>query len=129
MSAQEVVSSTAGGVAGTIATAAIASGMQGLLAAYVWSALVGFGSGLVALLFIPPDPGIERTPARVFLLVAASAFLAGVFAPILTAFFMDYFQWTRTLDHTTLRIAAAAVIGGGVHVPSARRIFMSKVDK
>jgi len=119
-----LTSSTATGV--SAASAATFAGI--FLGMYPDAMLIGFVAGLVALLHVPPDP-TQRTPLRIFALVAGSAFLSGIFSPIAAAAAVGYFDWAKTIDHDTLRLAVSATIGGGVHLPWARKWFAGRADK
>lgn len=77
---------------------------------------VGLVSALVALLHITPPEGQARTPIRVFMLVASSGFLAGVFAPIALAGGVNYLPWISSAGDRAAHLAAAAVIGAAPHV-------------
>lgn len=77
---------------------------------------IGLVAALVALLHTNPTEGQERTPARVFLLVAASGFLAGVFVPIVVAGGTHYLPWLAGVADRPLQLAAAALIGAAPHL-------------
>jgi hypothetical protein len=77
---------------------------------------VGLVAALVALLHINPPAGETRTPLRVFGLVAASGFLAGVFVPVAVAGGVNYLPWMASAGDRPLQLAAAAVIGALPHV-------------
>lgn len=85
---------------------------------------VGLIAALVALLHLPPDPAAARTPMRIFALVAASGFLAGVFVPVAVAGGTAYLPWLATVPDRYLQLAAAAVIGAAPHLlPYLWRIY------
>ncbi len=107
-----------------VAPAAAATGLGMLLGMHADALLIGFMAGLVALMHVPPKPG-ARTPLRVFALVAGSAFLSGIFAPLVAAATVNYFQWAAAVGSDSLRFAAAAAIGGGVHLPIVRKRFFN----
>lgn len=113
---------------GAVATAAGATGLGMMLGLQVDAMLIGFIAGLVVLMHIPPPRNLTRTPARVFFLVAGSAFAAGVGAPLLMAFIAS-FDWARSVDITSLRLVSAAIIGAGMHIPAARRFLKEKLEK
>lgn len=119
-----LTSSTATGV--SAASAATAAGI--FLGMYPDAMLIGFVAGLVALLHVPPEP-TQRTPLRIFALVAGSAFLSGIFSPIAAAAAVGYFEWAKNIDPDALRLAVSATIGGGVHLPWARKWFAGRADK
>jgi hypothetical protein len=77
---------------------------------------VGLVAALVALLHITPPEGQARTPVSVFLMVAGSAFLAGVFVPVAVAGGTNYLPWLAGVGDRPLQLAAAAVIGALPHV-------------
>ena len=77
---------------------------------------IGLVAALVALLHTNPPEGQERTPARVFLLVAASGFLAGVFVPVVVAGGTHYLPWLAGVADRPLQLAAAALIGAAPHL-------------
>lgn len=77
---------------------------------------VGLVSALVALLHISAPPGETRTPIRVFMLVASSGFLAGVFVPVAVAGGLNYLPWISAAGDRAAHLAAAAVIGAAPHV-------------
>lgn len=77
---------------------------------------IGFVAALVALLHLPAQDGESRTPWRVFSLVAGAAFLAGLLSPLAALAATNYLPWTAALGRDALRLTAAALIGGGVHV-------------
>lgn len=108
------------------AAAATATGI--FLGMYPDAMLIGFVAGLVALLHVPPEP-TQRTPLSIFALVAGSAFLSGIFSPIAAAAAVGYFEWAKTIDPDALRLAVSAAIGGGVHLPWARKWFAGRADK
>ncbi|MEY2653122.1 MAG: hypothetical protein RLZZ524_149, partial [Pseudomonadota bacterium] len=60
--------------------------------------------------------GEARTPMRVFAMVVASGFLAGVFVPVAVAGGVNYLPWLATAGDRPLQLAAAAVIGAAPHV-------------
>lgn len=111
-----------------VAAAAVATGAGIYLGLYADALIVGFVAGLVALLHVPPEVG-QRTPLRIFALVAGSAFLSGIFAPIASAAVVGYFEWAKPIDTSALRFATAAAIGGGVHLPWVRHWFAGRVEK
>lgn len=78
--------------------------------------VAGFVIGLVVLLHIRPEPGETRTPFMVFLLMAGSAFLAGIFAPLAIAGGIHYFPWMGGVEHGGLRLAAGGLIGAAPHL-------------
>lgn len=78
--------------------------------------MVGLVSALVALLHISPPPGETRTPIRVFMLVAGSGFLAGVFVPVAVAGGVNYLPWISAAGDRAMHLAAAAIIGAAPHV-------------
>lgn len=78
--------------------------------------MVGLVSALVALLHISPPPGETRTPVRVFMLVAGSGFLAGVFVPVAVAGGVNYLPWISAAGDRAMDLAAAAIIGAAPHV-------------
>lgn len=78
--------------------------------------MVGLVSALVALLHISPPPGETRTPVRVFMLVAGSGFLAGVFVPVAVAGGVNYLPWISAAGDRAMHLAAAAIIGAAPHV-------------
>jgi hypothetical protein len=119
-----LTSSTAIGV--SAASVATATGI--FLGMYPDAMLIGFVAGLVALLHVPPGLN-QRTPLRIFALVAGSAFLSGIFSPIASAAMVGYFGWVKAIDHDTLRLAVSAAIGGGVHLPWARQWFAGRAEK
>lgn len=85
---------------------------------------IGLAGALVALLHLPPDPTADRTPARVFALVVASGFLAGVFVPVAVAGSTHYLPWLTTVPDRPLQWAAAAAIGAAPHLlPYLWRIY------
>lgn len=77
---------------------------------------IGLVAALVALLHTSPPEGEARTPARVFLLVAASGFLAGVFVPVVVAGGLNYLPWLSSVADRPLQLAAAALIGAAPHI-------------
>jgi len=77
---------------------------------------VGLIAALVALLHITPPPGETRTPIRVFMLVAGSGFLAGVFVPVVVAGGVNYLPWLHSAGDRAMHLAAAAIIGAAPHV-------------
>lgn len=77
---------------------------------------VGLIAALVALLHITPPTGQDRTPVKIFLLVASSGFLAGVFVPIVVAGGINYLPWMLTAGDRAMHLAAAALIGAAPHV-------------
>jgi hypothetical protein len=77
---------------------------------------VGFVAALIALLHMPEKNGAPRSPLRVFSLVAGAAFLAGMLSPVAAVAATNYLPWTAALGRDVLRLAAAAMIGVGVHV-------------
>lgn len=111
-----------------VTAAAVATGAGIFLGMYADALIIGFVAGLVALLHVPPAEG-QRTPLRIFALVAGSAFLSGIFAPIASAAMVGYFDWAKPIDPTALRFAVAAAIGGGVHLPWVRHWFAGKAEK
>lgn len=104
----------------TITGSALALGtvtLTGSILGVPYDALaIGFGAALVSLLHLPPKAGEARTPWRVFTLVIGASFLAGIFAPVLAVAAENYLPWAATAGRDALRIAAAALIGAGVHV-------------
>lgn len=102
------------------ATAAKSAGSGTLTAALLpldpITMMVGLVSALVALLHISPPPGETRTPVRVFLLVAGSGFLAGVFVPVAVAGGVNYLPWISAAGDRAMHLAAAAIIGAAPHV-------------
>ena len=78
--------------------------------------VVGFVAGLVVLLYISPPPGEQRTPFKVFLLMAGSAFLAGIFTPVAIAGSVNYLPWLTSVEHTGLRLAAGGMIWAAPHL-------------
>ena len=107
--------------ANTIAVTAAKSAGSGTLTAALLpldpiTMMVGLVSALVALLHISPPPGETRTPVRVFMLVASSGFLAGVFAPIALAGGVNYLPWISSAGDRAAHLAAAAVIGAAPHI-------------
>lgn len=111
-----------------VSAAAVATGAGIYLGLYADSLIIGFVAGLVALLHVPPEVG-QRTPLRIFALVAGSAFLSGIFSPIASAAMVGYFDWAKPVGADALRFAAAAAIGGGVHLPWVRHWFAGKAEK
>lgn len=77
---------------------------------------VGLVAALISLLHINPPEGETRTPLRVFALVAASGFLAGIFVPVAVAGGVNYLPWLSGAGDRPLQLAAAAVIGALPHV-------------
>ena len=77
---------------------------------------IGLAAALVALLHLPPDPTVDRTPLRVFALVVASGFLAGVFVPVAVAGSTHYLPWLAAVPDRPLQLAAAAAIGAAPHL-------------
>lgn len=77
---------------------------------------VGLVAALIALLHITPPEGEPRTPVRVFLLVASSGFLAGVFVPVAVVGGVNYLPWVTAAGDRPLQLAAAALIGAAPHV-------------
>ena len=102
------------------ATAAKGAASGGLTAATLpvdpITMAVGLVAALVALLHMKPREGEDRTPIRVFMLVAASGFLAGVLVPVAVAGGINYLPWLATVNDRQLQLAAAAVIGALPHV-------------
>lgn len=87
---------------------------------------IGLAGALVALLHLPPTEGETRTPLRVFALVVASGFLAGVFVPVAVAGGLNYLPWLAAAGDRPLQLAAAALIGAAPHVaPFAWRLWRS----
>ncbi len=87
---------------------------------------VGLVAALVALLHTSPREGEARTPLRVFALVAASGFLAGIFVPIVVAGGINYLPWLSGVADRPLQLAAAALIGAAPHVaPVLWRVWRS----
>jgi ABC-type multidrug transport system permease subunit len=85
---------------------------------------IGLAAALVALLHLPPDPTVDRTPLRVFALVLASGFLAGVFVPVAVAGSTHYLPWLASVPDRPLQLAAAAAIGAAPHLlPYLWRIY------
>lgn len=115
-------------IATGVTAAAVATGAGIFLGLYADALIIGFVAGLVALLHVPPEVG-QRTPLRIFALVAGSAFLSGIFSPIASAAMVGYFDWARPIGADSLRFAAAAAIGGGVHLPWVRHWFAGKAEK
>lgn len=111
-----------------VAAAAVATGAGVFLGLHVDALIVGFMCGLVALLHVPPKDE-QRTPLFIFLLVAGSAFLSGIFAPVAVAAMVAYFEWAKAIDKDSLRFAVAAAIGGGVHLPWVRQWFAGRAEK
>jgi hypothetical protein len=111
-----------------VAPAAAATATGVFLGMYPDAMIIGFVAGLVALLHVPPEVG-QRTPLRIFALVAGSAFLAGVFSPIASAMMVAYFDWAKPINEGSLRFAVATCIGGGVHLPWVRQWFGRRLDK
>lgn len=107
--AQAIVrTATKGGASGTLLAAAVPLDIVTMG--------VGLVAALVALLHLPPDPESTRTPLRVFALVAASGFLAGVFVPVAVAGGTAYLPWLAGVPDRHLQLAAAAVIGAAPHL-------------
>lgn len=112
-----------------IACTAIKSAGSGTLTAALlpldpFTMAVGLVSALSALLHISPPEGQTRPPIRVFMLVASSGFLAGVFAPIALAGGVNYLPWISNAGDRAAHIAAAAIIGAAPHVlPLAWKIY------
>ena len=77
---------------------------------------IGLVGALIALLHLPPDPDAARTPWRVFALVVASGFLAGVFVPVVVAGGTAYLPWLATVPDRHLQLAVAALIGAAPHL-------------
>lgn len=105
----------------TMAPKAVQGGASGtLLATALPLDLITMGVGLigalVALLHLPPDPESARTPMRIFALVVAGGFLAGVFVPVAVAGGTAYLPWLAGVPDRPLQLAAAAVIGAAPHV-------------
>lgn len=111
-----------------IAAAAVATGAGIFLGMHTDALIVGFVAGLVALLHVPPQ-ATQRTPLRIFALVAGSAFLSGIFSPIASAAMVAYFDWAKSLGEDAMRFTTAASIGGGVHLPWVRQWFAGRVEK
>lgn len=105
-----------------ISASAIATGAGIYFGLHADAMLIGFIAGLVTLLHVPPVR--PRTPIMIFLLVAGSAFLSGVFSPILVSISVDTFTWAKRVDSDSLRLACAAAIGGGIHLPWVRAILL-----
>lgn len=85
---------------------------------------VGLVAALVALLHTSPPEGEARTPLRVFALVAASGFLAGIFVPVVVVGGTHYLPWLASVADRPLQLAAAALIGAAPHVaPSLWRLW------
>lgn len=85
---------------------------------------IGLAGALVALLHLPPDPSAERTPLRVFALVVASGFLAGVFVPVAVAGSTHYLPWLASVPDRPLQLAVAALIGAAPHLlPHLWRLY------
>lgn len=108
------------------AAAATAAGIY--MGMHADSLIIGFVAGLVALLHVPPEVS-QRTPLRIFALVAGSAFLSGIFSPVASAAMVGYFDWAKQVGADALRFASAAAIGGGVHLPWVRKWFAGKAEK
>lgn len=109
--------SAAGPIAATAAKGAASGGLTAAtLPVDPITMAVGLVAALVALLHMNPAEGEERTPIRVFMLVAASGFLAGVLVPVAVAGGINYLPWLGTVNDRQLQLAAAAVIGALPHV-------------
>lgn len=109
--------STAGPIAATAAKGAVSGGLtSATLPVDPITMAVGLVAALVALLHMKPTEGEDRTSIRVFMLVAASGFLAGVLVPVAVAGGINYLPWLATVNDRQLQLAAAAVIGALPHV-------------
>lgn len=107
--------------AGPIAATAAKSAASGGVTASVIpidpvTMAVGLVAALVALLHTKPGAGEDRTPLRVFMLVAASGFLAGVLVPVAVVGGINYLPWLASVNDRQLQLAAAAVIGALPHL-------------
>lgn len=88
---------------------------------------IGLVAALVALLHTSPPADSPRTPLRVFALVVASGFLAGVFVPVAVAGGINYLPWLAAAGDRPLQLAAAAVIGALPHLaPTLWRAWQQK---
>jgi hypothetical protein len=72
---------------------------------------VGLVAALITLLHIKPGENEPRTPLRVFALVVASGFMAGIFMPIAVAGGTHYLPWLTAAGDRPLQLAAAALLG------------------
>lgn len=117
--------SSAGPIAATAAKGAVSGGLtSATLPVDPITMAVGLVAALVALLHMKPRDGEDRTPIRVFMLVAASGFLAGILVPVAVAGGINYLPWLATVNDRQLQLAAAAVIGALPHVaPLAWRLW------
>ena len=110
-------SHSGGAIAATAAKGAISGGATtAMLPIDPITMAVGLVSALVALLHMKPRDGEDRTPVRIFMLVAASGFLAGVLVPVAVAGGVNYLPWLANVADRQLQLAAAAVIGALPHV-------------
>lgn len=104
--------------------AASGSGIAATLPLDPITMAVGLVAALVALLHTPPAADAPRTPLRVFALVVASGFLAGVFVPVAVAGGINYLPWLSTAGDRAVTLAAAAIIGALPHVaPTLWRLW------
>lgn len=111
-------------VATAVKSAASGTGIAATLPIDPITMIFGLVAALTALLHITPPEGEHRTPVRVFLLVASSGFLAGVFVPVVVAGGVNYLPWLTTVPDLPLQWAAAAAIGAAPHVaPTLWRLW------
>lgn len=117
-----------GNLAATAGKSAVSGGATSALLPFdPITMAVGLVAALVALLHITPPEGQARTPVSVFLLVAGSAFLAGVFVPVAVPGIVSYLPWTANAGERALAYAAAAIIGALPHVgPLAWRTWQAR---
>ncbi|KQV84949.1 hypothetical protein ASD15_07370 [Massilia sp. Root351] len=103
--------------AGTITLSGSAFGVQ------YDALLAGFIGGLVSLLYLPPMPALKIAGT-----VAASALVAGFFAPVIAAAALHYFPWLNGVgDFMRLAGGAGLGIAAQVLIPAVMRRLRSLV--
>lgn len=114
----------------TTAASLLAGGVitiTGSILGMQYDALIGgFGGGLMALLHQPQMPRLRAIAS-----VAASCFLGGAFAPVLTAASVSYLAWLASVNADLLRVAGAVGIGlfAQPMIPVAIRVLQKKGEQ
>lgn len=104
----------AAGAASACAFQAGAAVIDPFLGLHADALVVGFVAGVAVQLHLPPKSGEPRTPKTLFLLAAGASFFAGLFSPIVAGLMIDKIGCLQGMTLGGTRLAAAALISGGV---------------